>query len=86
MSAIYFKTRGYTTTNSKLYNTVNTDTQFKKECTNCNIPHTVSYQPVKTMRKTDNISQKMKYSSFVRRTQDHQISYYDTVQFQFRNL
>ena len=86
MSAIYFKTRGYNTTNSKLYNTINTDTQFKKECKDCNIPHTVSYQPVKTMRKTDNISQKMKYASFVRRTQENNISYYDTVQFQFRNL
>jgi len=86
MSDISFKTRGYKTTNSKLYNTINTDTQFKKECTNCNIEHKVSYQPVKTMRKTDNISQKMKYASLVRRTQEHAISYYDTVQFQFRNL
>jgi hypothetical protein len=85
MLSIPFKTRGYSVTNSRLYNTTNTNT-FNKECKNCNTSNQVTYVPLKTMRKTDNISQKMKYGAFVRRAQENTISYYDTLQFQYRNL
>ena len=86
MLAISFKTRGYTKTDDRTYNTTNIDTQFKKVCNICTTNHTIQYNPVKTMRHTDNMSQKMKQASFIRRTQTNTIPQKDAINFRFRNL
>ena len=86
MIAIAFKTRGYTKTDDKTYNATNTDTQLQNVCKTCNVNHTVSYAPLKTMRHTDNMSQKMKQASFVRRTQENSIPQKDAINYRFRNL
>jgi hypothetical protein len=86
MTAIAFKTRGYTKTDDKTYNTTNTDTQMQNVCKTCNENHTVSYSPLKTMRHTDNMSQKMKQASFVRRSQENSIPQKDAINYRFRNL
>lgn len=90
MLAIPFKTRGYIKTDNKLYNTTNIDTEFQKVCKICKDESTtnriVQYNPLKTMRHTDNMSQKMKYASFIRRTQYGSIPQKDAIQFRFRNL
>ena len=90
MLSIPFKTRGYIKTNDKTYNKTNTDTYFQKVCETCTdnstTDHIVEYNPLKTMRHTDNISQKMKQAAFVRRTQDSSIPQTDAINFRFRNL
>jgi len=90
MFAIPFKTRGYSKTDNKQYNTINTDTQFQKVCKKCNdnstTNHTVAYKPLKTMRDTNNMSQKMKQASFIKRTQTDSIPQKDAINFRFRNL
>ena len=88
MLAIAFRTRGYTKTDDKTYNTTNTNTQMYKVCQPCKdnstTNHEVQYYPLKTTRHTDNISQKMKQSSFVRRTTT--IPQNDAINYRFRNL
>ena len=90
MLAIPFKTRGYTKTDNRKYNATNIDTQFQKVCNTCKdnstTNHVVTYTPVKTMRHTDNMSQKMKQASFIRRTQTDSIPQKDAINFRFRNL
>lgn len=90
MLAIAFKTRGYIKTDDKTYNTSNTDTQLYKVCQTCKdnstTNKTVQYYPLKTTRHTDNISQKMKQASFVRRTQENNIPQKDAINYRFRNL
>lgn len=90
MLAIPFKTRGYNKTDSKQYNTSNIDTQFQKVCKTCKdnstTNHTVQYNPLKTMRHTDNMSQKLKQASFIRRAQTDSIPQKDAINFRFRNL
>ena len=90
MLAIPFKTRGYTKTDNKQYNTTNIDTQFQKVCKTCNdnstTNHVVQYNPIKTMRGTDNMSQKMKQASFIKRSQTDSIPQKDVINFRFRNL
>jgi len=90
MLSISFRTRGYTKTDDKTYNTTNTDTKIHKVCQTCNddstTNHTVQYYPLKTTRHTDNISQKMKQASFVRRTLTTTIPQNDAINYRFRNL
>lgn len=90
MLAIQFKTRGYNKTDDKTYNTTNIDTQFQKVCNTCKdnstTNHTIEYKPLKTMRHTDNTSQKIKQASFIRRTQTNSISQTEAINFRFRNL
>ena len=88
MFAIPFRAQGYTTTNTKIYNATNTDTQFQKVC-DCNLKstHQVTWVPYKTTKNAyANLSQKQKYATFVRRTQDTTVSNLDALNFQFRNL
>lgn len=86
MLSIEFKQRGYNT--KPKINTTNTDTQFQKVCQVCKNSSydTIQYNPLKTMRHTDNISQKMKYASFVRRSQENTIVQKEAINFRFRNL
>jgi hypothetical protein len=91
MWSIAFRTRGYTKTDDKTYNATNTDTQIYKVCQKCKddstTNHTVQYYPIKTTRHTDNISQKMKQSSFIRRTSSTTtIPQNDAINYRFRNL
>ena len=90
MLAIPFKTRGYSKTYNKQYNATNNDTQFQKVCVSCKdnstTNHVVTYNPVKTMRHTDNMSQKMKQASFIKRSQTDSIPQKDAINFRFRNL
>jgi len=85
--SLAFQTRGYSLTNSRLYNTApNTNTGLNKVCTSCNDGKTITYQPLKTTRYHANLSQKMKQAVFLRRAQENTISKYDTIQFDYRNL
>jgi hypothetical protein len=90
MLAISFKTKGYSKTDDRTYNASNIDTQFKKVCNICKdnstTNHTIQYNPLKTMRHTDNTSQKIKQASFIRRSQTNSISQTEAIQFRFRNL
>lgn len=87
---IAFKTRGYIKTDDKTYNTKNIDMQFQKVCKTCidnsTTDHKVTYNPLKTTRETDNMSQKMKQASFIRRTQENSIPQKDVINYRFRNL
>jgi hypothetical protein len=87
---IAFKTRGYTKTDDKTYNTQNIDIQIQKVCKTCvdnsTTNHKVTYNPLKTMRHTDNMSQKMKQASFIRRTQENSIPQKNVINYRFRNL
>ena len=88
MFKIPFRPQGYIETANKLYNAINTDTEFHKTCA-CNYKpqYRIAWKPNKTTKGAyANISQKHKYAAFVRRTQDSTISTYDAIQFQFRNL
>jgi hypothetical protein len=89
MFLIPFRAQGFIDTGTKIYNAENTDTLFQKTCA-CNYKNTykISYDtPYKTTKGAyANLSQKLKYSAFVRRTQENTISKSDTIQFQFRNL
>lgn len=85
--SLAFQTRGYSVTNSRLYNTSpNTNTGLNKVCTSCNADKTITYTPLKTTRYHANLSQKMKQAVFLRRAQENTISKYDTIQFDYRNL
>jgi len=88
MLSIAFRTRGYVKTDDKTYNTTNTDTPLQKVCKTCsnNPTNVVKYSPLKTTKHTDNMSQKMKYASFIRRIQEKTISPVDAINFRFRNL
>ena len=90
LMSIAFRTRGYIKTDDKTYNTTNKDTSLQKVCKICSdqstTNHSVKYSPLKTTRHADNMSQKMKYASFIRRIQDKSISQVDTINFRFRNL
>jgi hypothetical protein len=88
MFKINFRPQGYVETANKLYNAINTDTEFQKTC-QCDYKsqYHVAWTPYKTTKGAySNISQKLKYAAFVRRTQDSSISNYEAIQFQFRNL
>jgi hypothetical protein len=88
MFRIAFRGQGFVETAAKIYNATNTDTEFQKTC-KCNYKPTyqTTWQPNKTAKSAyANISQKQKYASFVRRTQENPIPKNDTIQFQFRNL
>ena len=88
MFTIAFRPQGYTDTNTKAYNTTNTDTQLQKVC-DCNLKstHHITWIPYKTTKNAySNLSQKQKYAAFVRRTQDTTVSNLDALNFQFRNL
>ena len=88
MFKIYFRPQGYVVTANKLYDAVNTNTEFQKPCV-CNYKpeYHVTWTPYKTTKGAyANISQKQKYAAFVRRTQNSTISNYEAIQFQFRNL
>jgi hypothetical protein len=88
MFSISFRGQGFIETGNQLYNRTNIDTQFQKTCIcNYNNNYKVTWVPYKTNKETyANLSQKQKYASFVRRTQDSTISKYENIQFQFRNL
>ena len=90
MFAIAFKPRGYVKTDDITYNTKNTNTQLQKVCNTCKdnstTNHTVQYSPIKTTRDTDNMSQKLKQASFIRRTQENSIPQIDAIHYRFRNL
>jgi hypothetical protein len=90
MSAINFKARGYFKTDDSTYNAINTDKYFQKVCQTCKDNSTtkrsVVYKPIKTMNRTDNMSQKMKQAAFVRRTQENSIPQIDAINYRFRNL
>ena len=88
MFKIAFRGQGFVETANQLYNATNTDTEFQKIC-KCNYKPTykVTWQPNKTTKGAyANLSQKQKYASFVRRTQENTIPKMDAIQFQFRNL
>lgn len=61
--------------------------QFNKLC-NCNYKtqYKVVYNPIKTRVSTSNMSQKMKYASFVRKNQSRTTKSDENIQFQFSNL
>jgi len=64
----------------------NTNTKYNQIC-DCNTSgYKVEYFPLKTVRRTENLSQKMKYAAFSRRTSDHSVDNSDAIQFRFRNL
>ena len=85
--SLAFQTRGYSVTNSRLYNHApNTNTRLSKVCTSCNNGKTITYQPLKTTRYNANLSQKMKQAVFLRRAQENTISKHDTIQYDYRNL
>ena len=90
MFAIALKPIGYIKTQDRTYNATNTNTQLQKVCNTCKdnstTNHTVKYYPVKTTIHTDNMSQKMKQSAFVRRTQENSIQQIDAINYRFRNL
>jgi alpha-tubulin suppressor-like RCC1 family protein len=77
-----------TTTTTETIN--NDNTNFCKGCQICTdnstTDHIVEYKPLKTMRHTDNISQKMKQAAFIRRTQNTSITQTDAINFRFKNL
>jgi len=85
--SLAFQTRGYSITNSKLYNTApNTNASLKKVCTSCNNGKTITYVPLKTTRYNANLSQKVKQAAFLRRAKENTIPKADTIQFNYRNL
>jgi hypothetical protein len=90
MVAIAFKPRGYIKTDDKTNNATNVNTQLQKVCKTCKdnstTNHSVKYVALKTTRHTDNLSQKMKQASFVRRTQENSIPQIDAINYRFRNL
>ena len=87
MWSIAFQTRGYSLTNSRLYNTSpNTNTRLNKVCTSCNNDKKTTYTPLKTTRDNTNLSQKMKQGVFLRRAQQHTIPKNDAINFNYRNL
>lgn len=77
-------------TDYELYSAGYTDIYFQKVCETCadnsTTNYSVAYKPLKTMRHTDNISQKMKQAAFVRRTQNTTIDQKDAINFRFKNL
>ena len=86
--SLAFQTRGYPTrTDSKLYNAApNTNTSLTKVCKSCNNGKKVSYVPLKTTRYNANLSQKLKQAAFLRRSAQHAIPNYDTINLVYRNL
>ena len=85
--SLAFQTRGYSVTNSKLYNHApNTNIGLSKVCTSCNNDKTITYVPLKTSRYHANLSQKMKQAVFLRRAKEHTIPRADTILFNYRNL
>jgi hypothetical protein len=85
--SLAFQTRGYSRTDSKLYNhKPNTNIGLNKVCTSCNNDKTITYVPLKTTIFNDNLSQKMKQAAFHRRAAQHAIPRNDTIQFYYRNL
>lgn len=85
--SLAFQTRGYSRTDSRLYNTApNTNTGLNKVCTSCNNGKRITYQPLKTTRYTANLSQKMKQAAFLRRAQENTIPKYDAINLVYRNL
>jgi intracellular multiplication protein IcmE len=97
-NANQLKTAGYTDsqimgagyTYYELYSVGYTNIYFQKVCAICinnsTTNNSVEYKPLKTMRHTDNISQKMKQAAFIRRTQNTSITQTDTINFRFKNL
>jgi hypothetical protein len=87
MWSLAFQTRGYSLTDSRVYNTApNTNIGLNKVCTSCNNGKKTTYTPLKTTRYNANLSQKMKQAVFLRRAAQHTIPKYDTIQFDYRNL
>ena len=85
--SLAFQTRGYSLTNSRLYNTApNTNIGLNKVCTSCNDGKTITYTPLKTTRYNANLSQKMKQAAFYRRAEQHAIPRNDTINLVYRNL
>lgn len=78
------------TTETITTTTTNDNTNFCKGCQTCTdnstTNHSVEYKPLKTMRRSDNISQKMKQAVFIRRTQNTSITQTDAINFRFKNL
>ena len=76
-----FRGQGFVETANKLYNAINTDTEFKQTCAcNYKLQYNVSWTPYKTTKGAyANISQKQKYAAFVRRTQNSTISKSDNI-------
>ena len=79
---------GYT--DYELYSAGYTDIYLQKVCKTCTdnstTDHVVEYKPLKTMRRSDNMSQKMKQAAFIRRTQNTSITQTDAINFRFKNL
>ena len=76
-----------TTTTTEI---INDNTNFCKGCQICTdnstTDHVVEYKPLKTIRRSDNMSQKMKQAAFIRRTQNTSITQIDAINFRFKNL